>query len=179
MINHKFKNHVVSSDTSILILGTFHPENMKNGDFFYTRPHNFLWRILPICFNRKDLKKSDLTEKKKLMCENSVDFHDIIKSIQNPKNNENLINDKIIDKYALKFHDTITLLKSLENLKAVYFTRMTFDGIPKIANRMAEIRNYCVENNIRFSLLITPARYSNDDKINSWKAVIIDKTKCY
>lgn len=178
-IKHKFHSHQVSPEASILILGTFHPESTKSGEFFYTRPHNFLWTILPACFNHKDLKTSTLKKKREFMREKSIDFHDIIKGIQNINNEEDIISDKVLEKNILKFNDTINLLKSLKELNEVYFTRKTFNGIPRIATRIAEIRNYCVENNIRFSLLETPSRYSNNEKIKSWKECIVEKTKCY
>ncbi|MGB3345503.1 MAG: hypothetical protein WBA61_16460 [Aequorivita sp.] len=178
-IIHKFNSHQVSEETSILILGTFHPDIIESGEFFYTRPRNFLWTILPACFGHKNLKESNFKEKQSFMREKSIDFHDIIKSIQNPNSKENIISDKVIEKYILKFSETIDLFKSLKRLEAVYFTRKTLDGIPKIANRIAEIRNHCVKNNIRFSLLETPSRYSNDKKIKSWKECIVEKTKCY
>lgn len=178
-IKHKFNNYKVPKETSIIILGTFHPAHKSSVDFFYSRPHNFLWTILPACFNHLDLKKAALEEKHEFVNKHLIGFHDIIVTIGKSENTDKLYADKDLDNSVLEYSDTINLFRSLKNLNEVYFTRKSFGGIPNIANRIAEIRNYCVENNIRFSLLPTPSRYITEKKIEGWKECIIYKTKCY
>jgi len=76
-IKHKFRNHIVSNDTEILILGTFHPDIANSADFFYGRPRNYFWKIPPICLGASDLKSVKLEEKKEFMEKYKVDFADI------------------------------------------------------------------------------------------------------
>ena len=80
---HKFRDHYISKETKILILGTFHPEINNGADFFYGRPRNFLWSILPSCFDYPDLYHVTLQEKQNFMNEFCIDFADIIHSLNN------------------------------------------------------------------------------------------------
>ncbi|MFN3850626.1 MAG: hypothetical protein ACK4NY_14420 [Spirosomataceae bacterium] len=176
---HKFREHIISNKTKILILGTFHPDINNGTDFFYGRPRNFLWRILPACFDYEDLKNATLQEKQIFMSHFHIDFADIIHSLDNlPVGQEDNYRDDYIDNYIDEWKNIIEIIRNLPDLNAVYFTRKTFSNIPNIEVKIAQIRNYCVQNCIRFCLLETPARFSNQDKINSWKATIIHKTTC-
>lgn len=178
-IKHKFRNHIVSNDTEILILGTFHPDIANSADFFYGRPRNYFWKILPICLGASDLKSVKLEEKKEFMEKYKVDFADIIKSLKDiPKDQLDNYQDTFIDKQVDEWNEILKLTDSLKNLKAVYFTRKTLGSIPNIQNKIMEIRNHCVENCIRFSLLDSPSRNGTDKKISIWRDVIVDKKIC-
>jgi hypothetical protein len=173
---HKFSDHEVSPETEILILGTFHPEFQGNGDFFYSQTGNFLWKILPACFDEDDLRKRPLSAKKGFMARHRIDFADIIGSLK--PGNECCFRDELIDGFVNDWNKTEKLIDSLKMLQAVYFTRKTFGSMPFIGERVCRIRNHCVEKCIRFSLLETPTRHFDLGKILSWKMTMIDRTIC-
>src|ERR1700722_19576383 len=81
-ILHKFRSHLVNPKTKILLLGTFHPDITKSGDFFYCVTGNCLWKILPACYNEDDLRDSTLRCKKDFMDRHRIDFMDIIGSLK-------------------------------------------------------------------------------------------------
>jgi G:T/U-mismatch repair DNA glycosylase len=174
-MQHKFKDHVVDPETEILILGTFHPE-IQGGDFFYAKAGNFLWRILPACYEEDNLQSRLLACKKEFMARHRIDFTDIIGSLK--AGYEYRFGDEFMDSFVQDWNKIEDLIDSLENLQAVYFTRKTFGRIPTIEERIAQIRNHCVQKNLRFSLLETPERNSDLGKILSWKRTMIDKTIC-
>lgn len=176
---HKFSYHLVSPGTKILILGTFHPDIDNGVDFFYGRPRNYLWRILPACFNYQDLKNQPIEQKQVFMSLYKIDFADIIHSLQNvPVGHEANYDDEFIDGLVHQWKGITQLIDNLKNLEGVYFTRKTFANIPNIELKISEIRNHCVLKCIRFCLLETPSRYSNQRKIDSWTATIINMTTC-
>lgn len=177
-MRHKFENHEISKETKILILGTFHPAIQNDADFFYCRPRNYLWRILPLAMYANDLKGSQLENKFEFMRKFNIDFVDLIEEIDAPIGQEDNYNDIFIDNLVVEWKDIIGEIRNLKKLEAVYFTRKTFIGIPNIENEISKIRNYCVNECIRFCLLETPARYCNQRKIESWRNTIIDKTTC-
>ena len=57
-VYHKFKDHKIQDDTQLLVIGTFNPDVKGNSaDFFYGRPRNYLWKLLPLCFGYENLKE--------------------------------------------------------------------------------------------------------------------------
>lgn len=177
-MKHKFLNHIICKNTKIIILGSFHPNTINEADFFYGRGRNYLWRILPIIFNNSDLKKEKIDKKKKFMSNFNIDFIDIIHEIKVENNIIKNYTDKYLDNKVTKWKDVEKELGKLKNLTAVYFTRKTFTGIPNIEKRISEIRNYCVNKNIRFCLLETPSRFCNPEKIENWRNTIIKNKFC-
>lgn len=178
IILHKFRNHIVSPDTEILILGTFHPDINTGADFFYGRPRNYLWRILPICFDAQSLKDAPIALKQQFMENFHIDFADIIHSVKLSEGEEINYGDDFIDNKVVQWKDIVQIIYNLPKLKAVYFTRKTFTKVPNIELTISQIRNYCVQKCIRFCFLETPARYANERKINSWQATIVEQTTC-
>ncbi len=176
---HKFRDHLVLPEARILILGTFHPDIENGADFFYGRPHNFLWHILPVIFERPSLKNNALQDKRQFMNHFKIDFNDIIESLNDiPPGQEDNYEDQFIDSRVAEWTQTESLIDQLKCLEAIYFTRKTFNKIPNIETRISEIRNYCSLKCLRFCLLETPSRYYDDSKINKWKNTIINKTTC-
>jgi hypothetical protein len=176
---NKFKGYKPHSETEILILGTFHPEVRRTGNFFYCAPGNYLWKILPVSFNEKDLCNQPLSKKKEFMRDFRIDFTDIIDSIKTIPQ-ESLFNfgDEHIDSFVDQWSPIESTIANLKHLKAAYFTRKTLGTIPNIEKKIAQIRNHCVQKSIRFSLLETPERHFAKSKILSWKMTIIDKSVC-
>jgi hypothetical protein len=178
IVSHKFLNHLVAMDTEILILGTFNPNIPGGPTFFYGRPRNFLWQLLPGCWGMPSLKMSLLPAKQAFMAGQKVDFTDLIESVNVPVGQQANVLDSYIDGLVHQWKDVVTLISSLPKLKAVYFTRKTFARIPNITARIITIQNHCVQRNIRFCVLETPARYANVTKQQQWIDTIINQVTC-
>ena len=178
VILHKFRNHRVSQKTEILILGTFNPDIADGPTFFYGRPRNYLWQLLPGCWSLLSLKNSLLPAKQAFMAQYKIDFVDLIESVDVEKGQHANFLDTYIDPRVEVWRDIIELINQLPKLKAVYFTRKTFGGIPNIHNQIIEIRNHCQQVGVRFCLLETPARFANADKQKQWINTIINQITC-
>ncbi len=178
IIPHKFRNHIVSPETEILILGTFNPDVPNGPTFFYGRPRNYLWRLLPGCWALPSLKNGTLQDKQGFMAEYKIDFADVIHSVLVPEDQVNNLLDTYIDDKVQERKEIITLISSLKKLKAIYFTRKTFTDIPNIHAMILAIQNYCRQNAIRFCLLETPARFTNDEKQQMWINTINIQHNC-
>lgn len=178
VILHKFRNHQVSPRTEILMLGTFNPDIVTGPDFFYGRQRNFLWRLLPMCWNLPSLKDEPLLSKKQFMATYKIDFADIIHSLDIPEGMEDNVDDDFIDGHVNEWKDIIVLINGLPNLKAIYFTRKTFNGIPHMRGQVTLIANYCQPRSIRFCKLETPARFYSETKQQQWIDTIVEQTTC-
>ncbi len=174
IILHKFRNHVVNPDTEILILGTFNPDIPIGPTFFYGRPRNYLWQLLPGCFLLPSLKDQPLPIKQIFMQQYRIDFADLIHSVDVSLNQINNFKDSYIDSRVHQWKNIIALINSLNNIKAVYFTRKTFQGISNINMQIKAIQARCVQRDIRFSLLKTPARFANAAKQQQWIDTIVN-----
>lgn len=178
IVTNKFKNYQVSPTTEILILGTFSHNVIDGADFFYGKPRNFLWHLLPISFGLTSLKEENLEVKKAFMDKYKIDFADIIETIDVPEGEENNLDDTFIDNHAFEWKNINILIDSLPNLKAVYFTRKTFNGIANAKQQIMQIAKYCHQKNVRFCKLETPAKYYDDTKQKQWIDTIVKQTTC-
>jgi len=168
-IKHKFQNHQINSDTEILIIGTFNPDVQGNeADFFYGRGRNYLWSLLPRVFGENSLKGKGLREKYDFMKKYKIDFVDLINQIEVKNGQGNNYSDNYIDSRVTRWKNIINIIEN-GKIKKVYFTRKTFSGISNIKTEINQIKDYCIENNIKFRYLPTPARFKNEDKLNQWK----------
>lgn len=133
-----------------------------------------------MCFGDRDLRASNnLQAKKKFMDRRRVDFCDLIRSVDVPPTQIKNYSDNYIDgKINDSWNDTTALIDSLKNLKAVYFTRKTFQGIPKIKARIRQVKDHCEIRGLRFCVLPTPARFANETKLNSWRDIIVNGAPC-
>lgn len=177
-LNNKFSNHVVHPDTEILLLGTFTHDHAHSGDFFFGRPRNFLWHLLPVCFKHISLKDAPLKTKQVFMAKHHIDFADVIATLQVLWGDEENMEDDFIDSHAHTFTDLIALVDSLPKLKAVYFTRKTFNGIPNIKAAVSKLALHCQHKQIRMCKLDTPARHFSDEKQQQWIDTIILRKTC-
>ncbi|MEI9921115.1 MAG: hypothetical protein WDO14_20315 [Bacteroidota bacterium] len=178
IVQHRFLNHQISPETEILILGTFNPDVEGGPTFFYGRPRNFLWHLLPGCRGLPSLKHNTLVAKQEFMSIYRIDFVDLIASVDVSAGQERNVSDSYIDGLVHQWTDVIAVINSLKKLKSVYFTRKTFSGIPNIKTHIRGIQNHCGNNNIRFCLLETPARYVNDMKQHQWIDTIVNRHHC-
>lgn len=178
VITNKFSSYQAGPNTEILLLGTFTHDHAHSGDFFFGRPRNFLWHLLPVCFKQPSLKDAPLEQKQAFMKKYNVDFADVIRSLEVEWGDEEITEDDFIDSHAHEYSELITLVDSLPNLKAVYFTRKTFNGIPGIKAKMNELAQHCITKNIRFCKLDTPARHFSDEKQKQWIDTIVLQKTC-
>jgi G:T/U-mismatch repair DNA glycosylase len=178
VILHKFREHQVSPNTEILILGTFNPDIPDGPDFFYGRPRNFLWHLLPHCWGLSSLKESSLSSKQKFMTAYKIDFADLIHALDIPEGEESNVDDAFIDSHVNQWKDIKGIIDNLPNLKAVYFTRKTFNGIPNMRGQVNLIAEHCKQKNIRICKLDTPARFFSPEKEQQWKDTIVLHKTC-
>lgn len=178
VILHKFRNHQVSQETEILILGTFNPDIVDGPAFFYGRPRNHLWQLLPGCWNLQSLKNTLLPAKQSFMSQYKIDFADLIAAVNVEKGQHANFLDTYLDSRVQAWKNIIDLINQLPKLKEVYFTRKTFEGIANIHNKITEIQNHCKQNGIRFCLLATPSRFTNVAKQQQWIETIVNQTTC-
>jgi G:T/U-mismatch repair DNA glycosylase len=112
-----------------LILGTFNPDIPEGPTFFYGRPRNYLWQLLPGCWlGEPSLIGSTLTDKMLFMNKYKVDFADVITTVDVEVEQEANVADQYIDERITVWKNTEALIATLPNLQAVYFTRKTFQG---------------------------------------------------
>jgi G:T/U-mismatch repair DNA glycosylase len=169
IIKHRFLNNVIQPDTEILIIGTFNPDTPKNkADFFYGRPRNFLWTLLPQSFHESDLKQSTIEEKKNFIKKHKIGFVDLIETVEVEEGKEGDYYDNYLDKRVKKWKNIPNLIKEHPGIQKVCFTRITFGGIPNIAFKIREIEEYCLYHRIKFACLLTPARFVNEKKQRIW-----------
>jgi G:T/U-mismatch repair DNA glycosylase len=169
-IKHKFINHKIDINTTILIVGTFNPDVIGNdAEFFYGRKRNFLWTLLPKVFNESSLKDCDNKAKLCFMKKHKIDFADLILEIDVESGEENNYSDDYIDGRVIKWKNIIEDIFKKHRIQKVYFTRKTFSNIPNIKKRIFEIKEYCNNHNIKFNFLVTPARLENKAKLDEWK----------
>jgi G:T/U-mismatch repair DNA glycosylase len=178
IIFNKFREHKVSPQTEILILGTFNPDSSEGPDFFYGRARNFLWHLLPQCWGLYSLKEASLSSKQEFMATYKIDFADLIDSLEVPEGEEANVDDDFIDGHVKQWKDIIDLIETLPNLKEVYFTRKTFNGIPNMKSQVNLVANHCKQRGIRICKLETPARHFSDEKQQQWIDSIVLQTTC-
>jgi hypothetical protein len=170
--NHKFTEHLnlenVNFDPRFLIIGTFNPEWPKDNyaEWFYGRTNNnYFWETLPRIFEEESLRINfNHNDWKNFCSRNRVALTDLITSINdaeelNPNHFEVISKFKDTE-FANTFEDfeMTNVLRILENnpsIKKVFFTRN--QGVNLFDNEISIINNYCVNNDIRFSYLMTPS----------------------
>jgi G:T/U-mismatch repair DNA glycosylase len=167
-IRHRFINHNINPKTETLVIGTFNPDTEENiADFFYGRPKNFLWTLIPTAFNEASLKGNSRTEKEKFIERYRIDFIDLILEVE-VEEVDNYRDDYLDDKVTV-WNNVIAEIEKLKNLKRVCMTRKTFGDIPNMKTRIEEIKNYCERKEILFQFLSTPARFTNESKQTEWR----------
>lgn len=168
-IKHRFQNHNINPLTETLIIGTFNPDTKENtADFFYGRPRNFLWVLIPRAFNKDSLKDRSLCDKIEFIKNFLIDFIDLITEVE--VDDVTNYNDDYLDNKVSEWKDIISEIEKLQYLKRICLTRRTFGGIPNMKMQIDKIKSYCEEKQIPFQLLTTPARYYSPSKQTEWTA---------
>lgn len=178
LLSHKFRDHIIDPKTEILIIGTFNPEIPEGPDFFYGRPRNFLWQLLPQAFGLPSLKYAGLQAKQDFMREYRVDFADLIGSVNVEAGQEQNVADVYIDSRVQSWKRIKPIMDHLPDLSAVFFTRKTFGGIPNIRREIFEIKEYVRDRRLYFACLETPARNPAAAKQQFWVRKLIDREPC-
>jgi G:T/U-mismatch repair DNA glycosylase len=170
-ILHLTRTHQISIHTEILLLGTFNPDTPGNtADFFYGRPRNFMWTLLPGAFGEPSLKNAPISVKRDFMQRYKIDFIDLIAEVEVEEATN--YEDQYLDNKVIKWRDVLAELARLPHLKQVCFTRKSFSGIPKMKSRVEGIQYYCAQKGIGFHLLSTPSRFFSSQKETEWKSVL-------
>lgn len=167
LVKHRFEHHIISPYTEILIIGTFNPDTPENvADFFYGRPRNFLWILVPAAFGDGSLKECAKSEKLAYIKYRKLDFIDLIAEVNVDTPNDYA--DSYLDKMVTGWNDIIHRAEQLQYLKKICFTRKTFSGIPNMKKRIETISDFCEQKGITFQYLPTPARFYRADKQQEW-----------
>lgn len=191
---HRFLDELIPIwKIEYLFIGTFNPKWNKtnnNADYFYGRSKNQFWCILPNVFNSPCLIAKTKEEKKAFLKKHKIGITDIIKSISNADESNEYHNELILNGYRdinlekkennefifeLDFN-TLNILNLIKGnrIKGVYFTRSTFNSIPRIRDQWNIIKKLS-EGEFRTGALYTPSQHQNcgvKDKIDKWKEVI-------
>lgn len=178
LVNNKFLSYQVSLQTEILILGTFSHDVKEGADFFFGKPRNFLWHLLPICWGLPSLKEATLKQKQQFMAQYKIDFADLIDTLEVPVGEEQNLDDTFIDNHVHTWKDINAVINALSSLKAVYFTRKTYNGIANAKQQVLQVAEHCKSKGIRFCKLETPAKYFDATKQKQWMDTIVTQTTC-
>jgi len=168
-IHHRFKGRAVNPKTETLIVGTFNPETPQNkADFFYGRPQNHLWRLLPVACGESSLKKASLEAKQAFIAKYRIDFLDLIDAVAVEPGEEANYFDRYLDSRVLRWKSVTSTMDELRDLKRVCFTRKTLSGMPNIKMKLDEVERYCVQRGLAFKQLLTPSRIYSAKKQEEW-----------
>jgi G:T/U-mismatch repair DNA glycosylase len=177
-IQHKFLDHQINPETETLIIGTFNPETADNDtEFFYGRSRNYLWRLLPLAFAETDLKGTTRKEKLGFISKYKIDFCDLIEEIEIDEGQETNYYDGYIDSKVTRWRSIVAKIDNLLKLKRVCFTRKTFADIPNMKKQIDAIQQHCIEKEISFQTLTTPARFYREDKQREWTSFLLGGSK--
>ncbi len=169
LVRHRFGDFC-PEETQIIILGTFNPDVPCNpARFFYSRPQNHFWRLLPEVFGHPSLKKAHPDEKKSFARAFKIGFVDLIEAVDVPTGLECDYRDTYLDDKVSHWNDVIFKLKNQYKVTKILFTRKSFSGIPNILDKLKNIEEFCRKAGIHFSLLPTPARIYTAEKSRQWK----------
>ena len=166
-IRHRFLNHKINPKTETLVIGTFNPDTEENNaDFFYGRQRNFLWTLIPTALKENSLKGKPKEEKIKFIEKHGIDFIDLISEVEVDEVAN--YDDAYLDNKVTKWRDISAEIVNLSNIKRICITRKTFNDIPNMKIKIEAIKKYCLDNNIAFNLLTTPARFIGEKKQTEW-----------
>lgn len=194
---HRFHKELLPKHSvEFLFIGTFNPiwdvkKKGDNPDYFYSRSANQFWCILPHTLDKNCLIDKSKMEKEQFCIDNKIGLTDLIYSINDvneydPSNSflkkgfkDEDFEKKEGDNYTLDItFFTQELKKYIEQnnktLKAVFLTRKTKTGIPRIWQQWLSIKMHCDKYQITTGELSSPSPRGGGvrDKINQWKITI-------
>jgi hypothetical protein len=169
---HKFFEYLNCSNINyqpqIMIIGTFNPEwpDDNYAEWFYGRTNNnYFWETLPRMFNEVSLRNLNHSDWKHFCAQKKIAITDLISSI-NDANQEDPTHFEIISKFkdtefaetfnSFEMTNIIEILENNPSIKKVFFTRNP--GVVLFDNQIEAIREFCNNNHIHFSHLLTPSK---------------------
>ena len=193
---HRFINDLYpAGQLKYLFVGTFNPSwdrpQNDNANWFYGRPYNDFWFIMPQVFGQQSLMDRDFRTNREFLfnwCnQHKIGLTDLIANIQdadiNNDEHKNIIlsvNDNAFDTFEQIIPTNIqTIINANANtLCGVYLTRyehtLLVDGI--INNLWTVIKATCNNLNIHCHDLVTPSRQfralTRIQKLNDWTNTI-------
>ena len=175
-VNHRFRGRKGNPKTQTLIIGTFNPETPQNeADFFYGRPQNHLWKLLPLAFGENSLKRASLEQKQQFIDKHHIGFVDLINGVAVEPGQEANYSDDYLDSRVVNWNNVISIMVELHDLKRVCFTRRTLSGVPNIRAKVEEVEQYCSRRGVAFKRLLTPSRIYSAAKQEEWTDFLISK----
>lgn len=178
ILTNKFAKHAPSLDTEILILGIFTFDVPQTGDYFFGKPRQFLWHMLPGCYNLPSLQQAATQQKIQFAQKHKIDFLDLIETVEWDADEDNLPDEDELAAAVLTYTKVDYWIQHLPKLKAVYFTRKTFNGLPNLKTHVQNLNGLAAAKGIRFCKLDTPARHFSKEKQQQWKNTIYYCTTC-
>lgn len=167
-VKHRFLDHRIDPQTDFLIVGTFNPDTGENpAEFFYGRPRNYLWKLLPGAFGHRDLRDASVMKKREFMRLNRVDFIDLIERVEVQLGEEANYSDHYLDKQSLCWRNIPNEIAGLR-LKRAIVTRKTFGDVPNIRQQVDCLADFFRSRDVPVRALSTPARFFNDRKQMEW-----------
>lgn len=171
LVRHRFLNHKINPKTETLIIGTFNPDTADNqADFFYGRPRNHLWTLIPTALGKNNLKGKSKEEKLTFIEQQKIDFIDMISEVKV----DEVANyyDGYLDSRVSEWRNVISEIEKLKSIKRICFTRKTFSDVPKMKAEIERVQLFCQENKIHFQYLTTPARFYSAIKQEEWSSFL-------
>ncbi len=194
---HRFINDLMP-DWSIdyLFVGTFNPSwdrpNKPNANWFYGRPTNDFWYIMPQVFGLDSLMhrqyRNDPDFLRDWCIKNKIGITDIIKCINdadvNNPNHRSFI-ESVLDRDLEEFNNfemtgiSEIIESNLDTLKGVYLTRFE-NGLNNgsvLMNGWNSVIEMCNRHEKNCSGLVTPSRgyrgITRDQKLAAWRNTIL------
>jgi len=179
--NHKFLDHPLLLEflpiweTSILILGTFNPEDTyatgNQADFFYQRPRNYFWPVLPTLYNHDGIERGDMLAQQNFLREKGIGLTDILRTIvdadQDNVDHVNAISsfkdDQIDEQFNEFLWNTDAIIKYIQKnkIEEVYFTRLgniqeVNPNLNTFEYQIRQVENYCTDQSVYHTRLHSP-----------------------
>lgn len=187
--NHRFLNELIPNwEIDYLFIGTFNPEwdnERNNAIYFYGRPRNDFWYIMPQVFGDIGLKEHQNNKECLIgyLKSKKIGLTDLVKSLKNtdqnnPEHRERVLSyrDRYLENFDIEYN--VCEIKNLINknqVKGVFLTRK-IDPKSEICKKWLDIKEFCQQRNVKAAELITPSplfhKLSKDQKLQKWKEVI-------
>ena len=96
-ITHTFEP-IYSSESKILILGSFPSVKSRENEFYYGHPQNRFWKVLS--FVLKEEVPETIEEKKRLLLQNQIALWDVIASCSIVGSSDTTIKDVVVNDFS-------------------------------------------------------------------------------
>lgn len=149
-----------TSNSNIIILGSFSSVKSREEGFYYAHPQNRFWKVLSKIY---DVNIDDINSKKEFLTSYDIALYDVCAACEIKKSSDSTIS-KVVP------NDILTIIKS-SKIKKVYLNGKTAYNLYN--KYLKEILN--IEGILLPSTSPANAKYSLDDLVKEY-SVIRDKT---